>query len=575
MTEVTNATPNNNTTQSPFTTSDAFDRLAFELNTDEWWQELLGSRRVQKFDPSQIDLFEVEERLPRSDRFTAEEIYMKFHNRVTYVSGAKEWHLWDGSIHRVYEGEDLAHQLVSTYASELRRALEEIKAVVSSRAHTKAITETSADDAPAAVEEALKAYNKTFSDHRRYRNNLNSTAGIKNVIEQLRMQFAVPSTYFDNDRNLVVFADGQVLDTNNPKTELKKADPSRPVTRKMGVTLGEGSPVKLLRAFTDWEIPADQQQYLKIAAGAALLGRGDAKNIVALVGVSNTGKSSFIRTLLKAFGSYGSILPPGAIVAKTSTNFEQHKARGARFLYLEEPYEARTDDSFLKNLAGGGGEVATQRKNRDVVEWIPQCVLFIGANHVPKINTQDDAIVKRMNIVGFNRVFSTDGGIFHKDIESYLIAEEGPQIARWILEGAIEYDRLGSIPVPKSIKDNAAANVTKASISLRWLEEKFELKELVNVKGRNVAHRNMASESKELYNAFKLWCIEVGEKEPSKNQWASEINRSQGQPVTLDGNRPGGSKRLWAVMAPDAMKDLPGLPQITAFTVSNGHATMN
>ncbi len=254
---------------------------------------------------------------------------------------------------------------------------------------------------------------------------------------------------------------------------------------------------------------------------------------------------------------------------------EQHKARGARFLYLEEPYEARTDDSFLKNLAGGGGEVATQRKNRDVVEWIPQCVLWIGANHVPKINTQDDAIVKRMNIVGFNRVFSTDGGIFRKDIESYLIAEEGPQIARWILDGAIEYDRLGFIPVPPSIKENAASNVTKASVSLRWLEEKFELKELVNVKGQKVAHRNMVAQSKELYNAFKIWCIDVGEKEPSKDQWASEINRFQGQPVTQDEKRPGGSMRLWAVMAPDAMKSLPGLPVVTAFTVTNGVAVLN
>lgn len=484
--------------------------------------------------------------------------YLKF---IPTNTTSGEWYIWDMSIWRKDSSGQLAIRIVDAFTDatgEFAGAL--AKHIPDPNPEIKGKTPLE------KAYEAVVSYNMFLKSER-------NAAGLR---KRISTALGAEATHFDNDRGFIVFADGAVLDTANPSADLMEADHNRPVSRKLGVNLGEGTPTRLFKAFQDWEIPADQQRYLQIAAGAALLGRGDAKNIAALVGVSNTGKSSFIRTLLKAFGSYGGILPAGAIVAKTSTNFEQYKARGIRFLYLEEPYEARTDDSFLKNLAGGGGEVPTQQKGRDVVEWIPQCVLFIGANHVPKINTQDDAIVKRMNIVGFNRVFAAGDNVFHKNIEAWLIEQEGAQIARWIVDGAIEYNRLGFIPVPDSIRDNATANSTKSSVSLRWLTEQFETNELVNVKGQDVAHRNMIPESKELYNQFSIWCMDAGEKVPSKKSWADEINRFQGQPVVNDGKRSGGSKRLWGVMDPSQAKTVTGLnSQKLDFRVTDGVATLN
>lgn len=490
--------------------------------------------------------------IPGTDLDAGRWIHNVIKDNVRYINTSATkgtWYVWDSTIWRVEPSGKLTARIVDAFidatGSFIHRLSNEVE------------------------KEALDFAGK-------YNLDIKSERKVVGLRKRVILALGENGMYFDNDRDFIVFADGQVLDTNNPSGELLAPDPSRPVSRKMGVTLGEGTPERLMKAFEDWRIPKDQQRYLQVAAGAAALGRGDAKNIATLVGVSNTGKSSFIRTILKGFGSYGGILPAGAIVAKTSTNFEQHKARGTRFLYLEEPYEARTDDSFLKNLSGGGGVVPTQQKGLDVVEWIPQCLLFIGSNHIPKINTQDDAIVKRMNIVGFNRVFKAGDGVFNKNIEDELIEKEGPQIARWIIEGALEYDRLGYIPVPESIHENAATNTTNSSVSLRWLQEQFENQTLINVKGQDVAHRNMAPDTKERYQEFSMWCLENGEKRiPSKDAWAKEINRFQGQPVTHEGKRPGGSKRLWGVIVPGDIEKALGIPQEKFFqTVSDGVATV-
>lgn len=484
--------------------------------------------------------------LPMSDLASARFITECVSEDTLYVPtglSRGEWYVWDGTIWALDNTGLMSHRLADAYADALNAVVLSVRLAL-----------------PADVREDKESgWPKALGQVQKYAADLENEKNQSGLRKKLTYMLQKPADFFDHDQQWIVFEDGQVLDTNNLKGGLLPPSPTRAVNRKMGTTLGEGTAENWLKSLKDREIPADQQRYLQVAAGAAMLGRGDAKNIVTLVGVSNTGKSSYIETLITAFGGYASKLPAGAIVAKTSTNFEQHKARGARFIYLEEPYEARTDDSFLKDLSGGGGLVSTQQKGRDVVEWRPQGVLHIGANHVPHINTQDDAIVKRMNIVGFNRKFTPADGVFHKDIHLWLVEQEGPQIARWIYEGALEYDRLGYLPVPASMTESARENVAEASPALLWLKDQFETKRLVDCRTveETVMPTKMAPADKSLYDSFRAWCFDEGViKVPMKKTWQKEINYYMDQPHDQKEKRPGGYARLWNVASPNDIEAL-------------------
>jgi putative DNA primase/helicase len=313
------------------------------------------------------------------------------------------------------------------------------------------------------------------------------------------------------------------------------------------------------KALNEWLPSKEEQKYLQMAAGAALLGRGNAKNIVALVGVSNTGKSTYLNTIKNVFGGYEGQLPSTAIVQKYggNTNFEQATARGIRLLWLSEPQNTKTDDAFLKNLAGGGEAITTSEKGKDSVSWKAQCVLHIASNHNPKISTDDDAIVQRMNIVAFNHVFKP-GPDMVVGLEDELFANEAEGILMWIIMGAGLYikNRM-QIIVPESIKKRAEDNVVESSAPLRWLADvQAERTYKVDV---DIAQTKMVK-PKEAYFDFQQWCVEKGEKTtPSQKQWLKEVEASTGR-KTPDG-RPGGSARVWGLVhVPVGERALSALP---------------
>lgn len=468
---------------------------------------------------------------------------------TTKTGTSGEWYYWNGVIHQPAEY-DVEEALTTGFA------LAYAEFVTATRAFIR--NEKLGDDAE-------KALNKVLTNLSSYSVSIQSTRGLASLASRARKTFAKPVDHFDNDTEWIVLADGRVLLTADPLGTPMAADPSRPVSKCLALTLDEnaGEPVRFLNTLNEWELPEDDQRYIQVALGAALTGRGDAKNIPTLVGRSHTGKSTFMRIMGGSdkhngvFGGYAGFLPSGAIVDKGSSNFEQYVARGKRFIYLEEPYEKKTDDSFLKNLAGGGGPIPTQKKGENVVTWRAQGQLFIGANHVPRINTHDDAIVGRINIIEFNKVFAPGAAGTNVALDAELLEAEGPAILRWVLEGAAEYNRTNAIPKSSGINNSANNNVAESSVTISWLNEMIEdgkISIITDNEG-DLVHRNMLPVSKELYAGFAQWCMENGIAERiSRLAWAKEINSYMKAPswATDPKCRPGGQRRFWRLETPSA-----------------------
>ncbi len=494
------------------------------------------------------------DQIPLTDMDAGEWIKRVLGNKYTYVNSSKtggDWYFWDGTVHVLADTNNTDDKLAKAFTKAITKVLNSIVKEV------RMSDNFTVEDKSSILGQLLGQ-----GGHMAFVKGLANEGGLKRMRARVKSELSVAADYFDHDTDYIVLSDGRVMNSKNLTAELMAPDASRPVTNKMGVTFGgvdtkAGLWVDFLNRLG---LAEDDQKYLQLMAGAALVGRADTKNIAALVGVSNTGKTSYAMSVFKAFGSYAGNLPAGAIVDKGSVNFDQYKARGKRFILLEEPYEKRTDDSFLKNFSGAGGMVSTQEKGKNGVDWKPQGVLHITANHVPKIDTKDDAIVKRMNIVGFNikgeKIVDVDG-LEPADIHMRDCSNE---IFEWILEGAKEYNETRTVVLSEAIKKAAQVNVANGSVVIRWLLEQTEWVDDVTPPRwelhATTTHSAMVPASKDEYFNFNMWCGTNNEKVVSKATWADEINRFMAEPDDKAGKRPGGSVRLWGVSERDNAKTI-------------------
>ncbi|MGN8131506.1 DNA primase family protein [Paenarthrobacter sp. 22069] len=507
-----------------------------ELAIERWRSESVSQHTLS--DSSAY--FRLAESLPLTDLDAATTLAEIFQHELTFIPTSRnsgDWFIWNGIIHAKDEKNLVDDYLATEFANALKKTADYA---------TKYLADSTMSD------EDKAAGRKGMADLYKYARSIRSAGGLNSLKTRIRYEFQQAPDFFDHDQRWAVMSDGRVIDLENVDEEPLAPCPERPVSRHLGVSQSgqwpapASLPTRWAQALSDWTPDKEVQDYLRIAAGAALLGHGDAKNIVTLVGLSHTGKSTYINVLREVFGTYAGELPPTAIVQKYggATNFEQHKARGKRFLYLSEPQKQRTDDAFLKALSGGGDTITTSKKGQDGVEWQAQCVLHIAANHIPEFDTSDDAIVGRMNIVGFDHVFSPESMQRNKNLVQELIEHEGSGIMFWILDGAREYLKLGHIPVPTSIRKRSQENVVESSAALMWLKEMVDSGELVI--DPDAYMKDMIT-PKDGYAMFSRWCFDNGEQLPTQKKWLKDIEAFNHMPAERKGKRSDGHARVWGV----------------------------
>lgn len=531
----------------------------------DWDEQMLTSPLGLKYEfESKNEIYTNLAKMPLNDDIASQWVRDHLDNHFTFIPTTKasgKWYFWNGAFHEEDKRGVTSDMLAVHFARALNRVLGDIRLkIMTSDNFTK---------------EDKDALTKALEPGIRYGNNAQNERGIGAMRKRIQLMCSKDPNYFDNDQQYIVFKNGKVIDQMGDMSVLLDPDPRRPVSKTLGIIYNEDSqeevPQRWLSALNQWVPDKEVQKYLQVAAGAAMSGRGDAKNIVVLVGVSNTGKSTYINILKEIFGDgehgYAGVLPATAIVQKYggTSNFEQYKARGKRFLYLSEPQNTKTDDAFLKNLSGGGETITTAEKGQNTADWVAQCVLHIASNHVPKFDTHDMATVDRMNLVGFDHVFKNTNQGSAGNFASELVDEEGGGIFQWILEGMKMYDKLGYIPVPESIKSQSKSNVVESSAPLRWLQEVVDDDQyIIDTKAFMI---DMV-EPKEAYSEFQQWCFENSEKIISKKIWLSEIERFNEMPKAKKGVRSGGKSRVWGLVKMSTQ-----IERESTYVDANGSAT--
>lgn len=200
--------------------------------------------------------------------------------------------------------------------------------------------------------------------------------------------------------------------------------------------------------------------YLHLLLGYSITGDVGAQILPFLWGTGKNGKSVLLDVMMKLLGDYADAAPPGFLMAKP---FEGHptdlaELHGRRvYVCSEIKSEDKFDEARVKHLTGGD-RIKARRMRQDPFSFEPTHKLWLLGNHKPEVGTGGFAFWRRMRLIPFERVVSDDRKI--DNLADLLVAEEGPGILSWLIDGARRYlagDRDLTGPVRVRIATSAYA----------------------------------------------------------------------------------------------------------------------
>jgi putative DNA primase/helicase len=235
--------------------------------------------------------------------------------------------------------------------------------------------------------------------------------------------------------------------------------------------------------------------FLRRFCGYCLTGDTREHKFVFSYGTGANGKSTFINTISAIFGEYATIADVGTFIASKN---ERHptdvaKLHGFRLAVSQETEKGRKwDESKIKTMTGG--DKMTARFMRcDFFDFVPKFKLWIVGNHKPQLDNVDEAMRRRMLLVPFLVQIPIEER--NPDLPNKLKAER-PAILRWMLDGCLEWQRIGLAP-PKIVTVATEEYFDDQDTLKQWVDDCTE-------DGGPYAFMTV----KQIFMSWKHWCDE-------------------------------------------------------------------
>jgi putative DNA primase/helicase len=263
---------------------------------------------------------------------------------------------------------------------------------------------------------------------------------------------------------------------------------------------------------------ADLVAFMQRAAGYALTGQTTEHKLLFLYGTGRNGKSVFLNTLTHIWADYAR---RAAAETFLNTKGDKHATglaglQGARLVAGSElPVGKTWDESVIKDLTGGDRMTARFMRG-DFFDFDPQLTLMIAGNSRPSFSGVDEAIRARLVLVPFLVTIpleKRDSSLSEK------LMVEGPQILRWAIDGALEWQKCG-LDVPDS--------VIKASTE--YMDEEDTLGQFLS--DETVAASSAFVTTAKLHERFSQWAERQG-----INVWTQHTLRKELKTRGLEGHR--------------------------------------
>jgi P4 family phage/plasmid primase-like protien len=159
---------------------------------------------------------------------------------------------------------------------------------------------------------------------------------------------------------------------------------------------------------------AQHRRILQLGAGYCLSGNRGAKVFFLLHGAANSGKSSFLETLLELFGSgrtgYAGPLENGIYSREQGDDDKRgfYDIVGKRLVVADELVGHRTlNERFVKALSTGA-TVQAEGKFQHPFSVRCQACLWLGTNELPRVRMGGEQVLTRVRLIPFDVVLPPD-----------------------------------------------------------------------------------------------------------------------------------------------------------------------
>lgn len=244
-------------------------------------------------------------------------------------------------------------------------------------------------------------------------------------------------------------------------------DPTMMLTKSTSVAPARGEPKKWLNFLTQSTgHDALMVEFLQRVLGYILTGLTIEQALFFIYGDGGNGKGVFINTVRRVMGDYAAT---SAMETFTASKSERHTTelamlRGSRAVLASETEKGKAwAESRIKQLTGGD-TITARFMRQDNFTFTPEFKLLIIGNFHPVLNTVDDAMRRRFNIIPFTR----KPEVVNKQLEEELEAEF-PQILGWMIEGCLKWQQSG-LQRPPAVLEATADYFEEQDMLGQWLE---------------------------------------------------------------------------------------------------------
>lgn len=257
---------------------------------------------------------------------------------------------------------------------------------------------------------------------------------------------------------------------------------------------------------------ADLIRYVQEIVGLAAIGKVYIEALVIAYGEGRNGKSTFWNTIAHVLGTYSGNMSADTLTVGCKRNVkpELAEAKGKRMIIAAELEEGmRLNTSNVKQLCSTD-EIYAEKKYKAPFSYVPTHTLVLYTNHLPRVGAIDQGTWRRLIVIPFNAKIEGKADI--KNYSDFLFKTAGGAVLSWIIEGAkrvIASDY--KIVQPKVVQDAIQKYKENNDWLAHFLDDCCE------------AGDDFEAKSGEFYNAYRSYCLQMGEYTRSTTDFYSAL----------------------------------------------------
>jgi P4 family phage/plasmid primase-like protien len=323
----------------------------------------------------------------------------------------------------------------------------------------------------------------------------------------------VPTLKLDAEANDLCTPEGIInLRTGEVRPAVKGLDVN---TRQTAVSC-RAIPTPMWTAFLQDTIEDEERiLYLQELLGGALFGDARYHVLPIFVGSGANGKSTLVDVVSGILGDYSATMPENFLLDTTGNAHPTDIARlrGVRFAVANETRpDGKFNESRVKMLTGGD-TLSARFMGQNFFDFKPTHTLFMAVNHLPEVKSGGEGFWRRLRKIDFKKTIPVEKR--KENLAKIMVEQEGPGILAWMVEGAVRVTEQG-FQEPESVKMSTQEYRHEEDHIAKFLDEKTILADTASV--TKVA----------LFNAYREWCIENGEKYIPQNTLTREVKTRLG-----------------------------------------------